>query len=140
MPAGFRYPLSGRNLIYTPRLIDKPWMQNRGSHRKRPVARIKDGVTFQQAQADLQQRPVVPHLDPDACIVGRISAENYGAIPIVGTEGYFTILFRDALQTEYFRQEAGTYPRFAYGKTDVTDRRDQRRRMAVIHLMPPFSG
>ena len=54
MPAGFRYPLGERNLIYTPRLIDKPWMQNRGSHWMRTVARIKDGVTFEQAQADLQ--------------------------------------------------------------------------------------
>ena len=54
MPAGFRYPLSMRNVIYTPRLIDKPWMQNRGSHWMRTVARIKDGVTFEQAQADLQ--------------------------------------------------------------------------------------
>jgi len=54
MPAGFRYPLSMRNVIYTPRLLDKPWMQNRGSHWMRTVARIKDGVTFEQAQADLQ--------------------------------------------------------------------------------------
>ncbi len=54
MPAGFRYPLSMRNVIYTPRLIDKPWMQNRGSHWMRTVARLKDGVTIEQAQADLQ--------------------------------------------------------------------------------------
>ena len=54
MPAGFRYPLSMRNVIYTPRLLDKPWMQNRGSHWMRTIARIKDGVTFEQAQADLQ--------------------------------------------------------------------------------------
>ncbi len=54
MPAGFRYPLSMRNVIYTPRLIDKPWMQNRGSHWMRTVARVRDGVTIEQAQADLQ--------------------------------------------------------------------------------------
>ena len=54
MPAGFRYPLSMRNVIYTPRLIDKPWMQNRGSHWMRTVARVKDGVTIELAQADLQ--------------------------------------------------------------------------------------
>ncbi|HEY1897665.1 MAG TPA: ABC transporter permease, partial [Terracidiphilus sp.] len=54
MPAGFRFPLGTRNLIYTPRLIDRPWMQNRGSHWMRTVARIKDGVTLQEAQADLQ--------------------------------------------------------------------------------------
>ncbi len=54
MPAGFRYPLSMRNAIYTPRLIDRPWMQNRGTHWMRTVARIKDGVPLEQAQADLQ--------------------------------------------------------------------------------------
>jgi putative ABC transport system permease protein len=54
MPAGFRFPLGTRNLIYTPRLIDHPWMQNRGSHWMRTVARIKDGVTLDEAQADLQ--------------------------------------------------------------------------------------
>lgn len=53
MPAGFRYPLSRRNLIYTPRLIDHTWMQNRGSHWMRTVARVKDGVSIEQAQADL---------------------------------------------------------------------------------------
>ena len=54
MPAGFRYPLSARNVIYTSRFIDRPWMQNRGTHWMRTVARIKDGVTLEQAQADLQ--------------------------------------------------------------------------------------
>ena len=54
MPAGFRFPLGTRNLIYTPRLIDRSWMQNRGSHWMRTVARIKDGVTLEQAQANLQ--------------------------------------------------------------------------------------
>src|SRR5579863_2946977 len=53
MPAGFRYPLGTRNLIYTPRLIDRSWMQNRGSHWMRNVARMKDGVTIEQAQADM---------------------------------------------------------------------------------------
>jgi predicted permease len=55
MPAGFRYPLGTRNIIYTPRLIDRPWMQNRGSHWLRTVARVKDGVSIQQAQADLSR-------------------------------------------------------------------------------------
>jgi predicted permease len=55
MPAGFRYPLSIRNAIYTPRLIDHEWMHNRGSHWMRTVARLKDGVNITQAQADLGQ-------------------------------------------------------------------------------------
>jgi putative ABC transport system permease protein len=55
MPSGFRYPLSMRNLIYTPRLIDREWMDKRGDHWLRTVARLKDGVTMEQAQADLQR-------------------------------------------------------------------------------------
>jgi predicted permease len=55
MPAGFRYPLNERNAIYTPLVIDKQWMHGRGNHWMRTVARLKDGVTIQQAQADLSQ-------------------------------------------------------------------------------------
>jgi putative ABC transport system permease protein len=55
MPAGFRYPLSIHNVIYTPRLIDHDWMHHRGSHWMRTIARLKDGVAIGQAQADLGQ-------------------------------------------------------------------------------------
>jgi predicted permease len=53
MPAGFRFPLNKRNAVYQPIHIDQPWMQNRGSHWLRTIARVKDGVTLSQAQADL---------------------------------------------------------------------------------------
>jgi len=53
MPAGFRFPLSMRDAIYTPIHIDQPWMNHRGSHWLRTVGRVKDGVTIEQAQADL---------------------------------------------------------------------------------------
>jgi len=53
MPAGFRFPLNMRNAIYTPMRLDKPWMNGRGNHWLRTVARLKDGVTLAQAQADL---------------------------------------------------------------------------------------
>ena len=53
MPAGFRFPLNMRNAIYTPMHLDKPWMNGRGNHWLRTVARLKDGVTVEQAQADL---------------------------------------------------------------------------------------
>jgi predicted permease len=69
MPAGFRYPLGMRDLIYTPRLIDKPWMQNRGSHWMRTVGRIREDVTLEQAQADLQ------HVFAD---LGRAYQEDQG--------------------------------------------------------------
>ncbi len=54
MPAGFRFPLNMRDEIYTPLLIDKGWMKQRGAHWLRTVGRVKDGLSMQQAQADLQ--------------------------------------------------------------------------------------
>ena len=53
MPAGFRFPLNRRNAIYTPIHLDRPWMIRRGDHWLRTVARIRDGFTIEQAQADL---------------------------------------------------------------------------------------
>jgi predicted permease len=53
MPAGFRFPLNKRDAIYTPRLVDQAWMTNRGNHWLRTVARLKDGLTLEQAQGDL---------------------------------------------------------------------------------------
>ena len=53
MPAGFRFPLNIRNAVYTPLHIDQPWMQNRGAHWLRTVARVRDGVSLTQAQADI---------------------------------------------------------------------------------------
>jgi putative ABC transport system permease protein len=55
MPAGFRYPLNLHNAVYSPRLITDSWMQNRGAHWLRIVGRLKDGVSVQQAGADLTQ-------------------------------------------------------------------------------------
>ncbi|HKO13589.1 MAG TPA: ABC transporter permease [Acidobacteriaceae bacterium] len=53
MPAGFRYPLSAVNAIYTPLHPDRAWLNARGDHWLRTVGRLKPGVTRQQAQADL---------------------------------------------------------------------------------------
>jgi len=53
MPAGFRYPVNMHNAIYTPQLINRDWMHSRGNHWLRTVARLKDGVSFEQGQADL---------------------------------------------------------------------------------------
>jgi predicted permease len=55
MPAGFRFPLNVRNAIYTPMHLDKPWMNGRGNHWLRTVARLKDGTPLAQGQADLAQ-------------------------------------------------------------------------------------
>jgi putative ABC transport system permease protein len=54
MPASFRYPLNMRNAVYIPRLvIEEAMMNNRGTHWLMTVARLKDGVSIEQAQADL---------------------------------------------------------------------------------------
>lgn len=53
MPAGFRFPLNMRDAVYTPQLITQEWMNERGNHWLRSVARLKDGATLEQAQADL---------------------------------------------------------------------------------------
>jgi len=55
MPAGFRYPLNMHNAVYIPRLLDESWMSRRGAHWLRTVGRIRDGVTLDQARADLKQ-------------------------------------------------------------------------------------
>ena len=54
MPAGFRFPLNMRNAVYIPRLTDDDRMLSaRSAFWLLTVGRIKDGVTIQQAQADL---------------------------------------------------------------------------------------
>jgi predicted permease len=53
MPAGFRYPLSAENAIYTPIHPNPLWIKQRGTHWLRTVGRLKPGVTRQQAQADM---------------------------------------------------------------------------------------
>jgi predicted permease len=55
MPAGFRYPLNMRDAVYTPHLITQDWMNGRGNHWLRSIARLKEGVSLKQAQADLTQ-------------------------------------------------------------------------------------
>ena len=53
MPADFRFPLNTQDAIYTPIHRDKQWMDGRGNHWLQTVGRLKNGVTFTEAQADL---------------------------------------------------------------------------------------
>jgi predicted permease len=53
MPAGFRFPLNMRDAIYVPLHLDQRYMNQRGAHWLGSVARIKDGISIEQAQADL---------------------------------------------------------------------------------------
>ena len=55
MPAGFRFPLSARNAIYTPLHVDPRWKANRGSHWMRTVGLVKEGVSLPLAQADFRR-------------------------------------------------------------------------------------
>lgn len=55
MPSGFRFPVNRRNAIYTPYLLTQEWMNKRGNHWLQRVGRLRDGVTMEQAQADLNQ-------------------------------------------------------------------------------------
>jgi predicted permease len=55
MPAGFRFPLNTRDGLYTPVHLDAAeWMTTRGGHWLRTVGRLKDGISVQQAQADIE--------------------------------------------------------------------------------------
>ena len=53
MPAGFRFPVSLPNLIYTPMRIPKELRTARGDHWMRVIGRLKPGVSVAQAQADM---------------------------------------------------------------------------------------
>jgi len=53
MPPGFRYPLGMHNAVYLPMQLDQGWMKRRGTHWLGTVGRVKDGVSIEQAQADL---------------------------------------------------------------------------------------
>jgi predicted permease len=55
MPAGFRFPLGLRQGIYTPLHAPESWRNARGMHWMRTVGRIKDGITIQAAQADINR-------------------------------------------------------------------------------------
>lgn len=53
MPAGFRYPISQSNAIYTPLHMIDELRTTRGDHWLPTVARLKAGVTAAQAKADM---------------------------------------------------------------------------------------
>jgi putative ABC transport system permease protein len=53
MPAGFAFPLNEQNAVYIPLQFEEPWMIGRGDHWLQTVGLVKDGVSIQQAQADM---------------------------------------------------------------------------------------
>jgi len=55
MPAGFRFPLFVREAIYTPLHAPDAWRKSRGMHWMQTLGRMKEGVSLEQAQADITQ-------------------------------------------------------------------------------------
>jgi hypothetical protein len=65
MPAGFRYPLYIRNAVYTPRILgEQNANESRFHNWLMTVGRLGDGVSIEQAQADLSH--VFNDLRPDS--------------------------------------------------------------------------
>jgi putative ABC transport system permease protein len=55
MPAGFRFPLGVQNAIYTPLHTNPAWLQSRGMHWMKTIGLLKEGVSREQAQADINR-------------------------------------------------------------------------------------
>ena len=55
MPAGFRFPISRVDAVYTPLHIAKRLRENRSNHWLQTVGRLKHDVTAKQAQTDMGQ-------------------------------------------------------------------------------------
>jgi putative ABC transport system permease protein len=55
MPAGFRFPISQVDAVYTPMHMPKDLRGDRGTHWLQTVARLQDGMTVKQAQADMER-------------------------------------------------------------------------------------
>jgi len=53
MPEGFRFPINQLNAVYVPMHLTSNQKDNRGNHWMRTVGRLKPGVAYREAQADL---------------------------------------------------------------------------------------
>jgi predicted permease len=53
MPAGFRYPISRVNAVYTPMHMSQQQREGRGNHWLQTVARLKPDMTAKRAQGDM---------------------------------------------------------------------------------------
>ena len=55
MPAGFRFPIGKVDAVYTPIHVAERLRGDRGDHWLQTIARLKSGITAQQAAADLNR-------------------------------------------------------------------------------------
>jgi putative ABC transport system permease protein len=95
MPAGFRYPIGDRNAVYTPlNPPRKDMIENRGSHWLPTVARLKRGVSVQQAEADIATvLENVGRIDPGESKGRRMRLQNIAAFVVGDTTSPLTVLF-----------------------------------------------
>jgi putative ABC transport system permease protein len=95
MPAGFRYPIGDRNVVYTPlNPAQKDALESRGSHWLRTVARLKPGVSAQQAEADMAS--VLENIGrayPGESKGRRMRLQNIAAFVVGDTAAPLTVLF-----------------------------------------------
>jgi putative ABC transport system permease protein len=99
MPAGFRFPIGDRNAIYTPLNPTRPDMrENRGSHWLPTVARLKPGVSLQQAEADMAT--VLENIGqafPAESLGRRMRLQKIDAFVVGDTAAPLTVLFFSVL-------------------------------------------
>ena len=95
MPAGFRYPIGDRNAVYTPlNPIRAEMRENRGNHWLPTVARLKPGVSPQQAEAEMAT--VLENLGrayPGESKGRRMRLQNIAAFVVGDTTAPLTVLF-----------------------------------------------
>jgi putative ABC transport system permease protein len=95
MPAGFRYPIGDRNAIYTPlNATNRAALENRGSHWLPTVARLRPGVSAQQAEADMAT--VLENIGrayPGESKGRRMRLQNIAAFVVGDTAAPLTVLF-----------------------------------------------
>ncbi len=95
MPAGFRYPIGDRNAVYTPlNPTKKDMLENRGSHWLPTVARLKPGVSVQQAEADMATiLENVGRAFPGESKGRRVRLQNIASFVVENTAAPLTVLF-----------------------------------------------
>jgi predicted permease len=93
MPAGFRYPISQREAIYTPLHMIDQLRNTRGDHWLPTVGRLKPGVSIAQAQADMNSVLAdVGRAFPDESKGRRMELRPIAAATIGDTRGPLRVL------------------------------------------------
>ncbi len=93
MPAGFRYPISQRDAIYTPLHMIDQLRTSRGDHWLATVGRLKPGVSPAQAKADMDTVLAnIGHAFPDESKGRRMELRSIAEDTIGDTRGPLKVL------------------------------------------------